>query len=52
MPVNDPLWFNATPCRRHRVRPVSRAEILEGVSPDAPEGCARLAAVRRVGHSS
>jgi hypothetical protein len=43
----DPDWFNAHPHRRHRVRPLSLAEILQGVPP-APEGCIKLAAVRRV----
>jgi hypothetical protein len=46
MPDND--WFNAHPGRRHRIRPVSLAEILLGVRPEAPKGCIKLAAVRRV----
>ena len=48
MTMPDPVWFNVNPRRRHRVRPVSYAEILEGVSGDALEGCTRLAAIRRV----
>jgi hypothetical protein len=46
--TDDPHWFNKHPRRRHRVRPVSFAEIMEGVLLDAPEGCTELAAVRRV----
>ena len=45
---DDPAWFNANPRRRHRVRPISFAEFLQGVPTDAPLGCVRLAAVRRV----
>ncbi|MET3334606.1 MULTISPECIES: hypothetical protein [Bradyrhizobium] len=45
---DDPTWFNANPRRRHRVRPISFAELLQGVSNDAPSDCVRLAAVRRV----
>lgn len=46
--MTDADWFNKHPRRRHRVRPISFAEILEGVRLDAPEGCTKLAAVRRV----
>ncbi len=48
MTVSDPDWFNAHPRRRHRVRPIRLAELLEGVRRDAPQGCTKLAAVRRV----
>jgi hypothetical protein len=48
MTTPDPLWFNAHPRRRHRVRPITVAEILQGVAQDAPPGCVKLAAVRRV----
>ena len=44
----DSVWFNAHPRRRHRVRPITAAEISDGVPPDAPEGCTKLAAIRRV----
>jgi hypothetical protein len=46
--MSDPDWFNAHPRRRHRVRAVSPAEVLGGVPLDAPPGCTKLAAVRRV----
>lgn len=45
MTEQDEIWFNDHPWRYHRVRPVCAED---GVPPNAPPGCTRVAVIRRL----